>query len=102
MPPRDGRLSVFDTESLSENEVWRIGEEVAVERFEVTQAQPTLYARADISSEAVTRRRLRVLKDEPPPRHRSIEGWPTDAKEDQKLIAIELAADASLALRQAD
>jgi hypothetical protein len=99
MPPQDGKLSVFDTEALPEIDVWEIGESVTAQRVETRQSESTLYARADISTAAVTRRGLMVLQDEPPPRHRSIEGWPRDTKEDQKLIAIELAAEATLRTR---
>lgn len=93
MPPKDRKLSVFDTDSLAEPSVWHIPDAIAEER------QMTLYGRADLATTAVMNRGLRLTEAEPPPRHRHIEGWPTEGqKEDQKLIAIELAAEAVLSL----
>jgi hypothetical protein len=91
MPPVDGKLSIFDTDGVEERTVWSIGQEIAIERDQ------TLYARGDISTSSATGQNLRVIPDEPPPRHRNIVGWPpADQKEDQKLIAMELAAVATL------
>lgn len=93
MPPVDGKLSIFDTDGVEERTVWSIGQEIAIERDQ------TLYARGDISTSSATGQNLRVIPDEPPPRHRNIVGWPpADQKEDQKLIAMELAAIATLRL----
>lgn len=93
MPPVDGKLSIFDTDGAEERTVWSIGQEIAIER------DKTLYARGDIITSSVTGQNLHVVKDEPPPRHRNIVGWPpVDQKEDQKLIAMELAAIARLRL----
>lgn len=91
MPPSDGKLSIFDTENLDENSIWRVGQNVAIDR--------TLRARADIMTSVVEAQGLSLLKDEPPPRHRNLVGWPPSTqKEDQKLIAMELASAASLRL----
>jgi hypothetical protein len=94
MPPADGRLSVFDTHRASESTIWRIGMSIATERNQ------NLHARADILSSAVSRQgSLRVVRDEPPFRHRNIIGWPPEnQKEDRILIAMELAALATLRL----
>ena len=79
---------------LGEEVIWAIGHDVAVERNQ------NLHARADISSNAVTQRPgLRTIRDEPPPRHRNIVGWPPDEqKEERKLLAVELAVSATLHL----
>jgi hypothetical protein len=91
MPPADGKLSVFDTEHMEDESVWQIGREVAVDR--------TTRARADIATSAAIARGLKLIVDEPPPRHRNLDGWPpANQKEDQKLIAMELAAVALLRL----
>ena len=93
LPPGDGRLSVFDTEGVDEQEIWSIGGELAVQRTQ------TLYARADIGTGIVISKKLRVVVDEPPPRHRNIIGWPpATQKEDRMLIAMELAAASVLQL----
>jgi hypothetical protein len=91
MPPADGKLSVFDTENMEDESVWRIGREVAVDR--------TVHARADIATSAAVAKGLKLVIDEPPPRHRNLADWPpASQKEDQKLIAMELAAVALLRL----
>jgi hypothetical protein len=90
MPPPDLKLSVFDIEALEVREIWHIGSEVAAVRSQ------TLHARADIQTSSASAQGLRVSVDEPPLRHRIIEGWPANQKEDQKLIAMQLAADAAL------
>lgn len=91
MPPSDGKLSIFDTEKLGDHSVWQIGRDVAIDR--------TLRARADIVTSLAEGKGLTLLVDEPPPRHRNLTGWPpVTQKEDQKLIAMELAAVALLRL----
>ena len=90
MPPPDLRLSVFDVHALVSDDIWQIGQEIAAIRTQ------NLHARADIQTSSATEHGLRVLMDEPPLRHRVIEGWPANQKEDQKLIAMQLAAKATL------
>lgn len=92
MPPPDLRLSVFDIDAPPVENIWIIGEDVASLRSQ------TLYARADIKTSCITEHGLSVVIDEPPLRHRTIEGWPVNQKEDQKLLAMQLAAMASLHL----
>ncbi len=94
MPPPDHRLSVFRINDLSEREIWRIGSENVVGRM----AQPrTMYGRADIKALTVMESSLQIDPDNKPRRHASIIGWP-EPKEEQKSLAQELAADASLRL----
>lgn len=97
LPPSDHKLSVFATNRLRERSIWVIGKRVASER------NKTLYARADISLPELAKRELRSVWDEPPRRHRNIVGWPAHAqKDDLILIAMELAAVATLRLYVAD
>ena len=82
-------LSVTRHKSLSEQEIWKIGQEIA-------DARPaTLHGRADISVEEVRKQKLTV---EPRPvpenlNHACVLGWPRD-KPTQKILALELAAAA--------
>ncbi|MGH8728206.1 MAG: hypothetical protein ACREV9_08630 [Burkholderiales bacterium] len=83
-------LSVTRHKNLSEQKLWRIGQDIA-------SARPaTLYGRADIRAAEVRRQSLHV---EPQPvannpNHASVIGWPAD-KPAQKIIAQELAAKAN-------
>ena len=82
-------LSVTRHRSLSEQELWKIGQEIA-------DARPVnLYGRADILTTKVRRQKLTI---EPMPvpenvNHACILGWPLD-KPAQKIRAMELAAAA--------
>jgi hypothetical protein len=87
LPPTDLNLSVFDTEQMRESEIWGLANRESAERNQ------TLYGRADVQAASVQKVGLRVVIAEPPPRHRHIQGWPpADQKEDQKGLAMELAA----------
>ena len=57
----------------------------------------TLHGRADIQALNILEINLQVNPDNIPPRHANIIGWP-ELKEEQKSIAQELAAKASLRL----
>lgn len=82
-------LSVTRHKSLSEREIWKIGQEIS-------DARPaTLYGRADISVEDIRKQKLTV-ESRPVPEnlnHACILGWPAD-KPAQKILALELAAGA--------
>jgi hypothetical protein len=91
LPPPEGKLSVFDTDSLNEERIWRIGKDMAAGR--------TLHARADVAHSVAKTQGLELIVDEPPSRHRYLDGWPSlSQKEDRMLIAMELAAAALLRL----
>jgi hypothetical protein len=92
LPSSNGATSVFGTRSLSESDIWRMGQEVVA-----TPGRRTLRARADVRVRDVTAASLRVVLDNTPPRHANIVGWP-EAKSAQKLRAQELAAGATLTL----
>jgi hypothetical protein len=80
-------LSVTRHKSLSEPEIWKIGQEIS-------DARPaTLYGRADISAEEVRKQKL-TIEPRPVPEnlnHACILGWPLD-KPAQKILALEFAA----------
>jgi len=80
-------LSVSRHLSLSESEIWEMGQKIA-------DARPaTLHGRADISAEEVRRQKL-IVEPRPEPEnlnHACILGWPID-KPAQKILALELAA----------
>ncbi len=91
--PNNGETSVFRTSDISDDEIWDIGDcEVSVKR-----GKPVL-GRADIISNIVISRDLVITPIEPPERHANITGWP-DERSKQRLMALELAAEASLYLR---
>jgi hypothetical protein len=89
MPP-DGeiKVSVFRILGLTETEVWNIGKTIEKER------PSSLKARADILTLHVLEKNLKVESAEPPPRHANI--ILPNERSQQKLIAIELAAQAKL------
>lgn len=93
MPAHNGETSVFRISSLSDNEIWEIGDS------EVSQKRGSpLLGRADISAFHVFDKKLKVTPDNNPPLHANIVGWPEE-KSKQKLIAMELAESAQLYLR---
>ncbi len=89
-------LSVFCTEGLSEPEIWTAGEQVVSSRAD----NATLYGRADLKALDIRRNKLQVVRDDIPPRHANIIGWPADDRASQRMIAVELAASSSLALNE--
>ena len=84
-------LSVTRHLLLSEQALWRIGNEVAKVR------SATLYGSADITVADATNNKLQVAPAPAPvpgnPNHANVIGWPLD-KPAQKIIALELAAAA--------
>jgi hypothetical protein len=91
-PPVDLRLSVFRTRELSEPRRWELGR-----RFATSVKNKTLRGRADLSVSAVSRFSLRTLRDEPPPRHAVVTGWP-DTKDARMSVAQQLAAESALVI----
>jgi hypothetical protein len=92
MPSR-GEVSVFRIDGLSETAIWEIGSDVARKR------DRTLYARGDTKASDVMRLGLDIRPNEPPPRHADLVGWPENDKPRQKLIALQVAAVATLVLK---
>jgi len=93
MPPSDLQLSVFRVNSLTEQQIWQIGNDVA------GQTQRTLRGRGDVLTAEVRGLGLDAVPATPPPHHAHIIGWPGNDKGKQKLIALQLAAAASLVLK---
>ena len=94
MPPLNLKLSVFRIGNLSEPEIWKIGIKKVINKMN----KPTnLHGRADIQALNILGNNLQIEPDNTPPRHANIIGWP-ELKEEQKSMAQELAAKASLRL----
>jgi hypothetical protein len=92
MPHPYIELSVTRHLDATESEVWEVGIDVVAD-----QTGRTLYGRTDIQACDCNIDSLQVAaKPILPknPNHADIEGWPS-AKQDQKLIALKLAASAS-------
>ena len=83
-------VSVFRITHLPDKEIWLIGEREVAQK-----SRRTLRARADLSVSNVQTKKLTVALDNNPPEHANITGWPVEQSE-QKLIAIELAANSIL------
>jgi len=95
MPPANLKLSVYRTDKLSELDIWRIGEKRVAGKAKPPR---NLHGRADIKALQVVETGLQIIPDNVPPRHANIIDWP-DEKSEIIEIALELAANASLALR---
>jgi hypothetical protein len=90
MPNRNGETSVFRTSGITDGEIWNIGDrEVSIKR------NKPILGRADIRTNSVISKDLKVVPREPPARHANIIGWP-DERSKQRLVAIELAAESLL------
>lgn len=91
--PNNGETSVYRTSDINDEEIWSIGDrEVAPKR-----EKPVL-GRADIIADVVMSQHLEIIPSESPERHANITEWPYERSE-QKLIALELAAEAQLHLK---
>ena len=86
-------LSVFRIQGLESEEIWRIGE-----KHVFAPRGKKLYGTGKIVASNFHEHQLPVVSKEPPPRHVDILGWPKE-KDTQKLIAHELAAEATLVLK---
>ncbi len=86
VPPKNKRLSVYRTSTLTEDEVWSIGNEFV--------AQPrgrTLYGRADLLAQDVYDLQQRVEPETSiHPLHADIIPWP-DGRDDILFLATQLA-----------
>lgn len=90
MPPSHGRLSVFRTTGLVENDVWQLGHTYVAP----ARGKPIL-ARADLNSLTVYEEDLTVVATlTPHPRHADITGWDMSTK--TRLQAAKLAAASKL------
>lgn len=85
-PNKGLELSVFDVGGLSFEEIRQLG-------IDVAKMHPTaerLYGWGEIDAAAVHETGLRIERDDDPPRHANIAGWPDEARkmhEKQVLLA---------------
>ncbi|MBF0537789.1 MAG: hypothetical protein HQL03_05995 [Nitrospirae bacterium] len=94
MPNNKGKTSVFRISGISDEEIWDIGE-----REVVPKKGKAMKGRADIPAYEVLKHNLSVDPEEPPPRHANIVSWNLN-RQDQRLIAVKLAADANFIEKQ--
>jgi hypothetical protein len=94
MPPANNRaLSVFRISDLPQDEVWDLGE-----LYVAAPRNKLLLGRADIFASNVFSKGLGITPTHRPhPRHANIINWPVE-REYQRMIAVELAAEARLHL----
>jgi hypothetical protein len=90
MPHPRQELSLTRHLDTTDTEIWEVGIDVA------TKMSRQLYGRADIKAIDCKIESLQLAEKPLPnnPNHADIEGWPS-AKQDQKAIALKLAASAS-------
>lgn len=93
LPPPNCKLSVFRVAGLALQEACQIGQQQVIGGM----LGRRLHGFAEIEAWSFQYQSLTILPDNDPPRHASVVGWPAE-KERQKLIAIELAASASLVM----
>ena len=90
-PPGNKKLSVFHTERMNKLAIWELADNHL--------GDASIRFRADLSVGIVETLGLGVVLDNKPERHANIVDWP-DGKDEQKLRAQELAAQAKLCSRQ--
>lgn len=90
IPYRHVELSVTRHRDATEEEIWSVALELA------NAFERKLFGRSDLLASACKVDSLRVVEKPLPrnPNHADIEGWPSQ-KQDQKAIALKLAASAS-------
>ncbi|HLA11413.1 MAG TPA: hypothetical protein VJ023_12575 [Pyrinomonadaceae bacterium] len=91
--PSYGAVSVFRIDALGQAAIWEIGSDLGRKR------ERTLYARGDTKAHDARELGLDIRPDEPPPRHANLIGWPENDKPRQKVIALQIAAAATLVLK---
>lgn len=88
-PPIHGRMSVYQTSNLTNQEIWQIGKVYV----EPDRGKP-IVGRADLKAAEIYSCELEINPtDLPHPRHANIEGWELDTEKD-RLKALKLAASA--------
>ncbi len=95
MPPPDLKLSVYQITNLPDVQIWTLGRNVLQQH-----PQPRLYGRADVRVGGVHDQKLKAVRDDDPPRHVNVVGWPNyaDGKDLVKSLAQQLAKSAKLDL----
>lgn len=88
-PPIHGRMSVYRTSDLTNQEIWEIGKTY----IEPERGKP-IVGRADLKAIEIYNCELKINPTElPHPRHANIEGWELNTEKD-RLKALKLAASA--------
>jgi hypothetical protein len=91
-PPKNGRLSAYHITTLSNDEIWRIGNEF------VAPYRGPILGRADFSSLVVYQAELAIdMTGVPHPRHLDIFGWAGE-KARARLQALKLANESALVM----
>ncbi len=86
IPPKNKRLSVYCTSTLSEDDIWSIGSE-----FVAKPRGKTLYGRADLLAQTVYALKQKVEPETTAHRlHADIIAWPDD-RDDIQFLATQLA-----------
>ena len=87
MPDPKGELSVFVISNWLDEIIWQVGQD-----YVAGPQGKSLKARGDLVVSVVLKNRLTVDMDNNPVGHANVMGWPdSDHKDEQKIIAIELA-----------
>lgn len=87
-------LSVFVIDGLAETEIWELGD-----TYVGRPHGRDILATGELTAKDVRNvDSLELLRDDVPPRHAHIQGWPS-GKDERKILAIELAAVARLRIR---
>jgi hypothetical protein len=90
MPPSNGRMSVYRTSDLQNQEIWEIGKAYV----EPARGKP-IVGRGDLSAIDIYNCELEINPTLiPHPKHADVEGWELDTEKD-RLKALKLAASAS-------
>lgn len=91
MPAPNGETSVFRTSNLSDGEIWDIGYKYVAE-----PSMRSLYARGDTTAATIRKTGLDIVPETTPhPLHSNIVKWPSE-KDEQKMLAVEIANQATL------
>ena len=91
LPNPMGELSVFVVSKWDEEKIWQVGK-----KYVANPLGKTLKARGDIKVSVVVEHGLAVDKDDIPPGHANVLGWPD--KSEQKITAMKLAKASRLVI----
>lgn len=87
-------LSVSCTHDLNEEDVWALGTTAMLARSD----NRNLHGRGDLLAGHVYAQKLTLDRDDDPPKHANILGWPEEGGDAQLMKATELASQATLLL----
>jgi hypothetical protein len=91
MPAPNGETSVYRISNIAENDIWDIGR-----KYVAGPSKRTLRARGDTTAEVITKTGLEISPETTPhPLHANIVNWPSE-KDEQKMLAVEIANEATL------